>query len=53
MNDILKIYELITFNDEKYAIIFAIIIFIIIIITTIFLVKKELKNDWFNSILYD
>ena len=45
MNDILKVYELITFNDEKYAILFAIFITLIILITTILLVKKELNND--------
>jgi len=45
MNDILKVYELITINDEKGAIIFAGFISLIIIITTILLVKKELKND--------
>ncbi len=45
MKDVLKVYELITINDEKIAIIFAIIISLIIVITTILLVKKELNND--------
>ena len=44
-SDILKVYELITINDEKYAILFAIFISLIILVTTILLVKKELKND--------
>ena len=45
MNDVLKVYELISFADEKGAILFAIIVSLIILITTMLLVKKELRND--------
>ena len=46
MNDkVLKVYEFISFNQEKEAIIFAIIISLIIIITSILLVRRELNND--------
>ena len=45
MNEkILNVYELISFNQEKGAIIFTIVISMVIIITTLLLVRRELKE---------
>ena len=45
MNDkLLKVYEFISIDQEKGAIIFAVIISLIIIITSILLVRRELKE---------
>lgn len=46
MNDnFIKLYKYVIFNSEKLPIILTIVISVIIIITTIYLVRKELKND--------
>ena len=46
MNDnIIKIYKYLAFSSYKLPIILIIIISLTIIITTIFLTRKELKND--------
>lgn len=46
MNDtIIKIYKYLAFNSEKIPIILTIVISLMIIIITIYLTRKELKND--------
>ena len=43
-NKVLKVYELLSINEEKDAIIFTIVISIIIVIATIYLVRCELRK---------
>ena len=40
----MEIYKYLSFEQEKVAIIFTLVISIIIVITTIYLVRRELKN---------